>query len=165
MYSVLALSHGGIPLQNGKVEPIIRTLISLVILKSSMLSVASHSGFKIKVSNSFESLNRPFATNDHMVQNPPCWRASSLLFPHWDINTKRPEPVKFDLTSSGGIIMSLPSSMTDFVPCGHLLQKVYCSFSRKIIHLGPEIHLIRCTSNKKSPFLSLSFRYLFPITR
>ena len=23
--------------------------------------------------------NRPFATNDHMVQNPPCWRASSLL--------------------------------------------------------------------------------------
>ena len=23
--------------------------------------------------------NRPFATNDHMVQNPPCWRAGSLL--------------------------------------------------------------------------------------
>ena len=34
--------------------------------------------------------NRPFATNDHMVQNPPCWRASSLLFPHWDVKTKRP---------------------------------------------------------------------------
>ena len=32
--------------------------------------------------------NRPFATNDHMVQNPPCWRASSLLLPHWDIKTK-----------------------------------------------------------------------------
>ena len=32
--------------------------------------------------------NRPFATNDHMVQNPPCWRATSLLFPHWDIKTK-----------------------------------------------------------------------------
>ena len=29
--------------------------------------------------------------------NPPCWRASSLLFPHWDIKTKRPEPVKLDL--------------------------------------------------------------------
>ena len=41
--------------------------------------------------------NRPFATNDHMVQNPPCWRASSLFFPHWDIKTKRPEPVKLDL--------------------------------------------------------------------
>ena len=40
---------------------------------------------------------RPFATNDHMVQNPPCWRGSSLLFPHWDIKTKRPEPVKLDL--------------------------------------------------------------------
>ena len=23
-----------------------------------------------------------------MVQNPPCWKASSLLFPHWDIKTK-----------------------------------------------------------------------------
>jgi len=34
--------------------------------------------------------NRPFATNDHMVQNPPYWRASSLLFPHWDVKTKRP---------------------------------------------------------------------------
>jgi len=33
-------------------------------------------------------INRPFATNDHMVQNPPYWRASSLLFPHWDIKTK-----------------------------------------------------------------------------
>ena len=32
--------------------------------------------------------NRPFASNDHVVQNPPCWRASSLLFPHWDIKTK-----------------------------------------------------------------------------
>ena len=32
--------------------------------------------------------NRPFATNDHMVQSPPCWRASSLLFPHWDIKKR-----------------------------------------------------------------------------
>ena len=42
-------------------------------------------------------LNRPFATSDHVVQNPSCWKASSLLFPHWDIKTKRPEPVKLDL--------------------------------------------------------------------
>ena len=41
--------------------------------------------------------NRPFAASDHVVQNRPCWRASSLLFPHWDIKTKRPEPVKLDL--------------------------------------------------------------------
>ena len=27
-------------------------------------------------------------TNDHVVQNPPCWMASSLLFPHWNIKTK-----------------------------------------------------------------------------
>ena len=43
------------------------------------------------------SAYRPFAANDHVVQNPPCGRASSLLFPHWDIKTKRPEPVKLDL--------------------------------------------------------------------
>ena len=41
--------------------------------------------------------NKPFATSDHVVQNPPCWRASSKLFSHWDIKTKRPEPVKVDL--------------------------------------------------------------------
>ena len=40
--------------------------------------------------------NMPFATNDHMVQNPPYWRASSLLFPHWDIKTKRPQSIKRD---------------------------------------------------------------------
>ena len=34
------------------------------------------------------SAYRPFAANDHVVQNPPCGRASSLLFPHWDIKTK-----------------------------------------------------------------------------
>ena len=33
-------------------------------------------------------LNGPFATNDHIVQNPPCWRASSLLFPHLDMKIK-----------------------------------------------------------------------------
>ena len=33
-------------------------------------------------------LNRSFATNDDMVQNPPYWRASLLLFPHWDTKTK-----------------------------------------------------------------------------
>ena len=52
----------------------------------------------VQTSNAGEGLqNRPFAINDHTVQNPPCWRASSLLFPHWDIKTKRPEPVKLDL--------------------------------------------------------------------
>ena len=43
-----------------------------------------------------EDTNRPFATNDYMVQNPPRWRASSLLFPHWDVKTKRSQPVKLD---------------------------------------------------------------------
>ena len=30
----------------------------------------------------------PFATNNHMVQNPSYWRASLLLFPHWEIQNK-----------------------------------------------------------------------------
>ena len=29
-------------------------------------------------------MNRPFAKNNHMVQNPPCWRA----IPQWDIKAK-----------------------------------------------------------------------------
>ena len=40
--------------------------------------------------------------------------------PHWDIKTKTPEPVKLDLPlfwcPSAGIVISLPSSMADFVP-------------------------------------------------
>ena len=63
---------------------------------------------------------RPFAANDHVVQNPPCWRASSLLFPHWDIKTKASQAslvqVSLFYCPSAGIIMSLPSSMPDFVP-------------------------------------------------
>ena len=76
-----------------------------------------------------EHENRPFATKDHIVQNLPCWRASSLLFPYLDIKTRRPEPVKLDLPlfwcPSAWVITSLPSSMADFVPCDRLLQKAY----------------------------------------
>ena len=38
---------------------------------------------------------------DHMVQNPPCWRASSSLFPHWDIINKG----KSSLTGSGLFVL------------------------------------------------------------
>ena len=60
------------------------------------------------------------SANDHMVQNLPCWRASVLIFRHWDDKAKRPQPVKLDwplfqCPSVG--IMSLLSSMADFVPC------------------------------------------------
>ena len=64
--------------------------------------------------------NRPFATSNHVVQNPPCWRASSLLFPHWDIKTKRPEPVKLggfcttgSLAAKGLLLLKLPSKYKD----------------------------------------------------
>ena len=73
--------------------------------------------------------NRPFATNNHMVQNLPCRRASSLVFPQWDIKTKASHAwlveVSLFWSPSAGIIMSLLSSMADFLPCDRLLQKAY----------------------------------------
>ena len=77
------------------------------------------------------SSNRRCAANDHW-HGPPCWRASSLLFSHWNIKTKASQAwlVEFSLflkRPSAGIIMSLPSSMADFVPCDSLLQKAYYS--------------------------------------
>ena len=85
--------------------------------------------------------NWPFAASDHVVQNPPCWRASSLLSRHWDIKTKRPEPVKLDLfwCPSAGIIMSLPSSMADFCTTWSLAAKslLFCVIARsKHVGLG-----------------------------
>ena len=52
--------------------------------------------------------NRPFATNDHMR----------------DLNQSSLTCLCFNVPV-GGIIMSLPSSMADFVPCDRLLQKAY----------------------------------------
>ena len=67
----------------------------------------------------FSTRNRPFPTNDRVVQNPPCWRASSLLFPHWDMKTKASQAslvqVSLFQCPSAGKIMSLTSSMADFV--------------------------------------------------
>ena len=47
------------------------------------------------------SVNSPFAAKDHVVQNPPCWRASSLLFPYWDIKNKG----KSSFTGSGLFVL------------------------------------------------------------
>ena len=80
-------------------------------------------------------------------KNPPCWRASSLLFPHWDIKTKRPQPVKRDWPlfkcPSVVIIMTLPSSMADFAPCDRLLQKGYLDHIKAVFcHFHfPKMHL------------------------
>ena len=94
--------------------------------------------------------NRPLATNGHMVQNLPCWRASLLLFQHWDVKTKRPEPVKLDLPlfecPSVGIIMSLPSSMADFVPYDRLLQKAYWHANVFFCFGGKTRSLITCVN-------------------
>ena len=57
--------------------------------KSPVLcSLESRAGVMVIHRASHFYSNRPFAANDHVVQNPPCWKASSLLFPQWDIKTK-----------------------------------------------------------------------------
>ena len=66
---------------------------SFLISEHSKYGVCFVSEFKWKYYNNKLHVNtninnRPFVANDHVVQNPPCWRAISLLFPHWDIKTK-----------------------------------------------------------------------------
>ena len=104
--------------------------------------------------------NRPFATSDHVVQNPPCWRASSLLFPHWDIKTKRPETVKLDLPlfwcRNAGIMMSLPSSMAD-------LYHVIASCKRCINAVG-HFRVVHSPSFKASLSAKLLLWKLVPIS-
>ena len=58
-----------------------RAIRQFVIVKNKLMSVFNASVLGL-------TMLRPFATNDRMVQNPPYWRASSLLFPHCDIKTK-----------------------------------------------------------------------------
>ena len=65
--------------------------------------------------------NRPFATNDYMVQSPPCWRASSL-YSRTGTLKQRPVIRAWFYRPSAGIIMRLPSSIAEFVPCDRLLQ-------------------------------------------
>ena len=69
---------------------------------------------------SFVSSNEPVKNGCEVIYEMFHMLNCSLLFPHWDIKTKRPEAVKLDLPlfwcPSAGIIMSLPSSMADFVP-------------------------------------------------
>ena len=58
-------------------------------------------------------LSRPFrlfVANDHMVQNPPCWRASYSPGPS---KTNRLQPASQTLDVP---VRSLLSNMTDFVP-------------------------------------------------
>jgi len=76
-----------------------RHLLKIRSWRKSLELVAFWYGFCLRLWRLYcvNALNMPFATSHYVVQNPPCWRASSLLFPHWDIKTKRPEPVKLDL--------------------------------------------------------------------
>ena len=65
-------------------------------------------------------INRPFAVYDHMVQNPPCWRANRPL--------GHPKQKNIKLTC---FVLDVPvggllSSMADFVPCDRKLQRAHC---------------------------------------
>ena len=53
------------------------------------------------------------------------------------------------LCPSGGIIMSLPYSMADFVPCDRLLQKAYYKIKRKAIHQSRTRKPLKKTSRWK----------------
>ena len=74
-----------------------RSLAPVFQRETGTHAVFGLSSFSVVDARGEERTNKPFATSDHMVQNAPSWRASSLLFPHWAIKTKRPEPVKLDL--------------------------------------------------------------------
>ena len=105
-------------------EKLFRSKLEGFLHKGTAFKIENHGQFFARVNRFLPSLSLAVDTEwafcNYVVQNPPCWRASSLLFPHWDIKTKRPEPVNLHLPlfwcPSGGIIMSLPSSMADFVP-------------------------------------------------
>ena len=66
-----------------------------------------------QVANRLKAANRIFAANDHVVQNPPCWRASSLLFPHWDIKTKASQA---SLAQVSFLKLRYPKGLTGSVP-------------------------------------------------
>ena len=46
------------------------------------------------------------------------------------------------LSPSAGIIMSLPSSMADFVPFDRLLQKAYCAAANPMVKETTEINIV-----------------------
>ena len=62
-----------------------------------------------------QTLNRPFAVYDHMVQKPPCWRAN---YPLEHPKQKNIKLSRFVLDVPVG---SLLSSMAVFVPCDRKL--------------------------------------------
>ena len=75
------------------------------------------------ITSSFRTCNGPFAASGHMVQNPPCWRASCPL--------GHPEQSDFIKTNLHFLcfgpvpVRSLLSSMADFVPCDRQLQRAH----------------------------------------
>ena len=91
----------------------------------------------------------PFARNGHMVQNPPWWRATSLLFPRRDIKTKASQGWLIEVSLFqrliAGIIMSLPSSTADFVPCNRLFKRPIAPFSERWTMLLTRTGMITAT--------------------
>ena len=64
--------------------------------------------------------NRPFAVYDHMVQNPPCWRANRPL------GHPKQKNIKLSCFVLDVPVGGLLSSMADFVPCDRKLQRAHC---------------------------------------
>ena len=84
--------------------------------------------------------NRHFATNNDMVQNPPCWWASSLLiFPHWDENKEAltsqawlPFVMMFQCGNNNKL-----ASIAYFVPSDRMLQKAPWSTRHHLCSVAP----------------------------
>ena len=67
----------------------------------------------------------PFAADSHMVQNPPCWRASYALG-----HPKQSDFIQSNLNFRCFVldvpVRNVLSSMLDVVPCDRQLQKAHC---------------------------------------
>ena len=104
--------------------------------------------------------NRPFATNDHLVQNPPCWRASSLLFSHRDVKTKRPQPVlPFVIISQCGNNNKLTLQLGRFCTMWSFVAKGQLKYEKPPVQCGPYLTPPSSPDQRWVTLLSRSARF------
>ena len=85
----MAMQNGKVKVYRGRIMLLGQDRAGKTSLRKSLLGLPFDPEQESTVGVEVDEVeNRPFAASDHVVQNPPCWRASSLLFPHWDIKTK-----------------------------------------------------------------------------
>ena len=93
-------------------------------------------GYTIRCRSTAQCLvvyNRPFAVYDHMVQNPPCWRANRPL------GHPKQKNIKLSCFVLDVPVGGLLSSMADFVPCDRKLQRAHSAGRRTAILKRPQV--------------------------